>query len=530
MAGLRSVRLQAPSLGVDQLTAPDAHHRLKAPLHKNLVLGRNGLVVPRGPLTTKTATLNAAVASTPAIWAHKDGSGEYALLAPGFGALTLKAVDLPAMTTTDVTVANTDLIPGGRFASHGTSVFGYSQAGTSLLEWFRPAGTHTVTQMTACPQNGKDVCSHLARFWVLDGGTGIFTSNGPHVHYTDPGFGVGFNASAAWQDDITGAVRLINLGTQAGFATALARVGRSLAFLCENGIHLLIGDTETSWVLRTVVHGIGTTHKHSVIEYNDGVFFMSKEGYMYYDGAQVRNVSDPVVDLLTLSRTCSIRAVKLDTEHLLLTAVTPQGVGGTSTSTFGTWILHIPTETWTQFTTAASVLHSQNSLPTFVGRSSNYPFFWDDRRLWLADKVATPELVAQTSRGFDVGAVQTEYIPAQFTSRLLRLAGPTLRAQLSRLMVDYAYTVPGGPANAALAGWRITAGDETSATRFFNATATGTVSGTQLQTWQSDVKQETSMFQLTARMPTRAEVGLVEPADAALFGASVEYQETRQKA
>jgi hypothetical protein len=95
------------------------------------------------------------------------------------------------------------------------------------------------------------------------------------------------------------------------------------------------------------------------------------------------------------------------------------------------WILHVPTRSWTMFTTTGG--------PTtaIVTRTVDHAIGFDGRVMYDFSYVAVPEAASVAQAGRDDGTSGSLTIAAEVLSRPFRLGMPGDRAMLARLFADY---------------------------------------------------------------------------------------------
>lgn len=466
---MESVRIQPAYDGVDTESSPDYVDAAKAPVVENL-LGRPGKLVMRGPLR-RSIVLATTEALDPAAWAF----GDRIAFTRNDGNQDIYTVDLPSGSVTLMS-ANLTLALRDQHTRLGNFIYGFIDDGAAPIHkavnrWSGATGPSFMTLFNNGPtdvnggQTMADIRAHLQRLFVLGGaapGTvlppaassiikGVLWFSDPHP---DAGFG---QSITHWQDDVSGLVNQIRFDAFNENPTALAQAGRNLYVLMTDSVRILVGDAPSNWVLRTLTTSYGCKDRQSVVEAEDGIYFVSRvSGFVYTDGSQVRVVSGPVqAELLAALQGLAatnrgVYAVKLPNDYIFL-SVTDNG--NPAAMVFAA-MFHTTTGAWFKISCDAAI----NTLaPVAVTNSFSYPIAVIGKKLWLLDEISIPEITPASGRGFDDNAGTGRRIPAKWYSRLQRLSSPNLTSQLSRLLFDYAW-VPDGAASEQN-GWFVSVVD-----------------------------------------------------------------------
>jgi hypothetical protein len=527
-------RIEPAYDGLDTDSAPDYLDKKKATVLQNFLVDRPGKLPIRGPINDAIDLYSGALVGSPVgIWSHNNNLlvGIKALsasatrdpwVAPyrrtstagdlGTHHTSLYHVNLETRVAAAVAAATADTTPGPRFARLGAYTYGISYSGTSdetvngglqrrtsLCRWDGTAVLPTAIATTFAPSCMQDVKAHLNRLFVLGGNvpgtTGAVKPNS--LFWTDQGGPVA-GTLAEWQDDVSGLVNqiVVDSDDSSDFGVALAKVGRSLVVFKRRSIHMILGDTPATFTVRTFSTELGCIDPRSVVEYRDGVFFMSHQGYMYFDGQQLKSVTDDLrSSLLTAALSHvgdagvdggAVVAFALPNDYIGLTISHAPGASGSSHVHFSA-VLHAPTEAWTSITSDAL----SAGAPTAGGRTLSKSYLVDDQRLFDASYVTAPEAVDEARRGFDEATTEFTFdvsglgplfsgtgdtlenqltgveawlsvdytvIPASWYSRLARLSQPGHKSVISRLLLDYTFQVDAA-ADDGGSGWYVTVVD-----------------------------------------------------------------------
>lgn len=571
MASLNVEAIVPASAGLDTESAPDRVSTGTAPEHRNFLVHRDGRMPLRGPLVDHTALdlgtnelvtgawvfndkLLVGTADADATAVREPHTAPYRKAAAAVDLAepetTMKLVDLVAETVTDV-VGTQDTVIAGRGVRIGGKVYGFAySSGTdvnenggfqhrrALLGW--DGSTSAPVAVTGAPDGGQDVITHYNRLFVLGGRdvAGGGTTIEPNtLFYSDFG-GPDGNIADDWEDDVSGLSNKIVVGADDpnDYGVGLAVVGQSLVIFKRRSIYVLTGYDDSTFTLRPFSHGVGCLDARSIVQGEDGCFFLSAEGYMYFDGAQMYPVSGNVQsELISLAEStvgdngsdgARCVAERLPNNYLMISLVSQSFVDG-SVGESNCYLFHIPSGRWTRFTSDALA----NPVPLWVERTNNYTTILDGSRVVKADYLTLPEAAPETARGFDTVATASARIPALWYSELTRLSTPLHMAQLHRLLIDYTFVVD-GVSDGAVNGWYVS---------LINADGTQLLDEYQLPNMGEnsaylyrrrnvvDVYSEVTDCQL--RVEWRADAPETFPAliDASIYGAYLEFSPSRQR-
>lgn len=418
-------RIQAPHAGMNVDASPDYVANNQAPVFENLLPGYPGRALSRGSITSGISNISAAAALVDAVWTIDDT----ALLRLSDN--TTQQANLVALTATDVTATIGEVPASNAYARYGSKVYGaVTDATTSPALGAWSGGT--IAQQTNAPYGFKDVQVFAKRLWTLGGSTpGTTTPVKKYsLFYTDPDPAADLTLLASWQNSL--AVPAVNeiVFDADDTPRALASCGKFMAILGSNSINILTGTGDSSFAVRNLSKSWGVTNLESVVEADDGFYFLSTRGYCYCDGSSVRVVSDQAVTSSLLLQ---------GTAAIIVGTLFDNGFVGLSIGTDDILLYHATTGAWT----AINSLLATNTATVF--RSSTYPCVWSGRSIWRLDKVTQPFGTGRRDSG-DVG------IPILLESRVARLGSPLQAATVSRVVVDYkAFTNDASPVD----GWTL---------------------------------------------------------------------------
>jgi hypothetical protein len=571
VAELAAQRLPPASEGLDTDASPEEVKPTKAPVVENFLVHRPGILPMRGPLN-EVITYNAgAIGIKPiAFVPHADkilvglraasASAKrdpwevmYRLgaeAAIGQASTTAYHVDLTTGTVTSVVTTRAQ-IPGPRYSRLGDYTwiiayeFGASSGkvnadgaalqGGKLLRWTGAAVAPTVFTNVPGDFNYMDVKAHHQRLFVLGGYDSAETRNTLFFSDLD---GPSSDVLTEWQDDVSGLTNqiVVESTNHNDFGVGLAKIGQNMAIFKRRSVHTLFGYSPSTFNLRSFASNIGCLDARSIIEWDEGCFFMSDQGFMYFDGAQLENVSKDVQSELLEHVLAAVGDEGVDGGRVSATRL-PNGYLGLSvgvsdadsveaTTTYCAYY-HPGRRAWAKL---SSGLFLSSSRPTHFFRSNNYTLLADRTKIVKANALTVPELAAENERGFDNNSGTKYRIPAKWYSRLFKLSNPLHRSQLSRLLLDYKFQVDGA-ADDGNDGWfvKLVGGDGTTLLDEYQVPAQGDpTSYLYRRRHTKDVKSEASDVQLQVQWK---DSGGTYPAviKAELYDAVLEFQRTRQR-
>ncbi len=298
------------------------------------------------------------------------------------------------------------------------------------------------------PTSPTDIKQHLSRLFVLGGtvpsatGDPVGTVYKNRLYWSDVGGPTA--AAGSWQDDVSGLANQITITSDGDEGVALARVGQHLAILMRRSIYLVMGSAPTAFSMRRLTSEFGCLSADTVVEVEDGCFFLSDAGLAFFDGVQVRLVGTEIRSRLRPAGvTPTYSASVLDLNHIMFTVANGAAVEW--------WILNRAADSWSRFTVDSNIMAT--SAPYQVGRTKTKFFAWDGNRIWRLDDLVHPGTKA--GRGIDNKAGTTKRTPSTWRSRRVRLAAPLQAARLQRLVIDYIWNVDGAASDGLSNAWRV---------------------------------------------------------------------------
>ena len=453
MGELRSVRLRPAFRGRDGDTDPSFLPVDRAAEIVDLVPGTPGPLRARGPARGAEVMVDPDPFTTAeGAWVGDNGDVLY------HAGATKQLIRVrrdesaypPTLATTVVPVTGDAFIPSGRAAPLATGVYGFSTYG-ALMRW---DSLGTLTSIGTGPADAIDSIAHLQRLFVLGGRAPNATVpqvNENGLYYSDIG-GPAANVAEEWEDDYTGLVNQIVLPSSEGKPTGLGQIGQNLAIFYQKAIFVLYGQTPAQFSLRKVVARRGCINKSTIVSYNDVVFFLSADGFCYFDGSSVSTVSGPVSDVV---RNCRNRqwagitsdpflasAVFIHPESILLSLLEDVSY---ARSVFQ---FHIPTGSWSRVSVGSTGFSRPQYGLYLMASAPTWTFGWDGQRAWDLTEIADTAVGSlPDERGTDSYAAKTNTTVTLrhnivYRTRTVELSRPEQKVQLNRFHVDYWLTYP----------------------------------------------------------------------------------------
>lgn len=491
MTQLKAEFLQPATGGLNTDSSPLTINRDQAPVLRNFLTARAGKLVMRGPITTCITeddelykdVIGVHHANNTMILSARDIAGgtrepwvatyrKAAAAADLAEALvylwqideddTVTEHDSAALALAGTTIEE---IPGPRSTQIGDDFYAISYG--SLFNVDEHGGWLPLSQvvhaqfavsfdtwagMTNGPRGCIDLRGHLNRLFVL-GGTqpGDLTGINNSALYWSIDGGPSTGNANEWEDPVSGLVNqlIVESEDESDVGMGLAKLGPNLCIFKRRSVHVLYGTSPANFVVRRVLTGIGCLDPRSIVEADDGVYFMSDQGFMFYDGSQLVNV---VENRLTTDVTGEairlvgdngidggrVEAHRLADGHISLVIAQDTWEEDGNTDVVFSGIYHRLTDSWWEFT--ARVFTTPTDRPTRVMRVARRTVAMCDQRIYDAQYILFPEAADADVRGTDFnGLTFGNYvsIPARWESRLLQLASPINRCTLRRLMLDY---------------------------------------------------------------------------------------------
>lgn len=444
---------------MDANSAPSMIAQNRGRVLRNLLPGRDGVLRARsGALGTEPYLVLGAefYYASPGIWVTPGGTRvvwSYGHTA-AIGTTVLKQQTGESGVPTSASTSEAAR-PGVHHCQVGDLVYGTPDVfrGQQMM----PRLDSTVSALTSlvnAPWGAQSCCAHLGRLFV-GGGTVPGTTTpvySDRLYWSDV-LGPTADTVAQWSDDVSGLVNQITLPDGGQYITGLAPVGDNLAILTTRAIYMLYGRTPSTFQVRRVATtGCGRVVHQQPLATAEGMYFMADEGYMFFDGSSLTNVSRNMQRAFyEAGRSFFVSHARLDDDYLLVCANTapssasaPESADTSPSRRIGSWLFHIPTQTWTTFDSPLMA----NGGPMLVQRAESVlnttVMAWDGYRMWSMTAVTAPDLepallTGVSSWGGDIysGSTDLETLPVEWQTRTERLASPQASAVLRRLWVDY---------------------------------------------------------------------------------------------
>lgn len=485
MASLLSQTISAPWGGYDTETA-DAHISAnKGRILRNLLPGRPGKAVLRGPLRRPRDTDSAAPGASTTFsggWVFDDKllHADMDTNPVGYHVTDWSGTNPTLSTKVAPTGLNIGLYP---FHTRGGSfVYGYtagsqgapaapspnrrtaggstSASDATLLRWTggNTAGDFVAYSASTHPRGAIDVRTFLNRIFILGGSepgtiTPVFTTRLYWSNDLTDGLTPLADAVSTWQ---TGGVtnKIVLEGTGNDYGVGMAILNGRLVILRRQSLYMMTGSDPSTFSVRKIA-SVGCVDPGSILEWDDGIYFLSDTGLMFFDGAGIIPIGDPVAGEIAAAAwqgatVSELSVARVSAQHFLMCA---------TGSIRKAWLYHVPSRSFAEVTANTSVLAGGS--PRRISRVVNYPLVFDGTYLYDATFVTLPEAAdAATQAGRDRSgfAGSDVVIPGELLTRTFKLAAPENKAKLERFFVDYALKAPPGVTSGTLQ-WEITVED-----------------------------------------------------------------------
>lgn len=558
MAGLTSQTISAPWGGYDTETA-DAHISAnKGRILRNLLPGRPGKAVLRGPLRRPRDTDSAAAGASTTFsggWVFDDKllHADMDTNPVGYMVTDWSGINPTLSAKVNPAGLNVGLYPF--HARGGSFVYGYtagaqgtpgaatpnrrtaggsaSAADALLLRWTggSSAGDFVAYSATTHPRGAIDIRTYLNRMFVLGGSEpGTVTPIRTTVLYWSSDLSDGatplVDAISAWQ---TGGVtnKIVLEGTSNDYGVGMAILNGRLVILRRQSLYMMTGSDPSTFSVRKIA-SVGCVDPGSILEWDDGIYFLSDTGLMFFDGAGIVPVGDPVAGEIAAAAwqgatVSELSLARVSAQHFIMCA---------TGSIRKAWLYHVPSRSWAEVTADTSVL--AGGAPRRISRVVNYPLIFDGTYLYDATFMTLPEAAdAATQAGRDRSGFSGSdvVIPGELLTRTFKLAAPENKSQLQRFFVDYALKAPPG-VTSGLLQWEITVEDGRGIAVSTPLIFVGEYAGGELVRVQprriratnESVKPEATEIALHWRLNAQAPAW---PAYAEIQDSTVQYVETR---
>jgi hypothetical protein len=359
---------------------------------------------------------------------------------------------------------------------------------------------------TSTPRGGMDITAYQNRLWMAGGidipGAGTtFDPNALYFTQNPLAYGGGV-AAADWQDPISGLTNKIIIGGDSNdFIRALARLHtQALLILRNNSIYILRGTTTSNYTVTPVSLQQGCLDARSVVETDEGVYFIGRQGLIMCNGVKTVNMSGGL--LYTLQQ-----AIRWQ-QNFTLTAgtggwismnmtnagelVLSIGVYGMATAGngYGTTLLSAvysrSAKAWTRvnsqimgndqylvnglqatglggtiYTDGPPALGLNYYLTQTIGDNQRRLYCLGDKYLTVVEDPASPQqtIMSDPTTGklgqlYDYDGTNYRYIPARWRTKIVPTVGTTTLArkfgQAKRFFLDYAFAGKTPPATLSM--------------------------------------------------------------------------------
>lgn len=420
----------------------------------------------------------------------------------------------------------------------------YGQLPLGVFRWDGTAApTGGTTGSFPSPGGPIDIIGHLDRVFQLGGAdSSLAVDWGEKLFWTDVGGGLG-GVIAEWQDDVSGLLNKIELGSAGGKLLKLGIVGRNLAILRQNAVQILYGDTPSSWALRTVLNNIGIVPGSQPLSFDDALIFLSNKGVMMFDGSSLNNISEPIDPILQrlVSRqaTTTTTFARIDADHFMMTIV------DTTFVTEGvSFICHVPTGSWFQFAAHSDLFGSTYGFGprALYEVGSRGPMGWAGTKGYYLAHLTQPFLSDLTGTTWRIGRDKVDsgsnyrYIPWVAETPIQRLGSPMANGKLDRIGMYYTNRSSIAGDWSVNVGTREVQGEISNGATFGVGTYVGSTASTntpypngpmELAIW--DVMQEMRDCQVIVSGPTGSAVSTLDPLYMELGDIHLEWQPTRPR-
>lgn len=492
---LAAQTVAAPWGGYDTQTPDTQMAANKCRILRNLLPGRPGRVVLRGPLTRST-TIDSIIPTNLVTWSGGWIFGDKVLVADmKYIPIRYTVLDFaPAAPTFSASVVPAGLAPnGGLYPFHaraGAYVYGYTAGSlgvaggvspnrrisggaavasdSRLLYWTggNTAPDFNLLTVSRHPQGSADIKFFLNRLWVLGGSvpgttTPVFPTNIYYSNDLGNGTVVLPDLASSWQ---TGGIsNQISLeGSTSDYGVAYALLNGRLIILRRQSVYMMTGTSPATFAFKKIA-SIGCVDPGSVIEWDDGIYFLSDTGVMFFDGAIIRPISGPIQDEVqnaTWQGTAAyeLTTTRMSSEYFMMATSGPVASAALKPKC---WLYHVPSQSWSEFTANINVLgstgYSPSGIPIRILRTTNFPLMFDGTYVYDGSFVTNPESSDPvTQAGRDKAFSGTSYpIPAVMRTRVMRVAAPISRAALHSVYLDFLLQGPPGviSSGAGLLQW-----------------------------------------------------------------------------
>lgn len=279
------------------------------------------------------------------------------------------------------------------------------------------------------------------------------------------------DTAATWKDEVSGLVNQIVIGDddRNDFGVALGVVNQSLIIFKRKSVWALYGYSPATFQVRNLTYEFGCVDPNSVCEAHYGIYFMSQNGLMYFNGESFTQVDEAISNIIAPLVSEVAGETEEQDPETYFGKVSVSGIGGgylmlsiqkqkNSEPNAGdhgkpappsfVGILHMESGNWSEFT---SDNLKSNGIPTHVGINNQRPWVFDGQYV-----TQIPDVTSVNDKvNLDSAHSPATAIPAKLRTDRIPLSSPGYMSQFNRIMQDY--TWPNGATDEeAEPGWYIT--------------------------------------------------------------------------
>jgi hypothetical protein len=183
----------------------------------------------------------------------------------------------------------------------------------TIQVWWTAGASQTITVLNLAPHGAFDLIGYQSRIWLLGGidtpGSGT-THSAISLFFTNPIAAGGGSSSSDWKDPVYGTTNLITMdGDTSDYGVGLGTVRNGLVILRRASVYLLKGTTTANYTLIPISRDVGCMDARSIVEADEGVYFVSQEGLMLTNGTTVSNVSGATTHTLQAAIAAQQKAI-----------------------------------------------------------------------------------------------------------------------------------------------------------------------------------------------------------------------------
>lgn len=266
------------------------------------------------------------------------------------GSKTVTGTSTVWNTTTNVEVGEYIKLPDGKWylitgIASDTSLTieieyqGTNQSGQSytISPWGEVQGklNSSVAPASLIRPKPKYIANHINRVWTLEGNTLRFSVLDTSVAEEN------FND---W-DTSNNAGSIIIPSGNGDTGTGLYSLNNSLYIFQRRAIWRLYGNSPGNFELRNVTNEIGMIDRRTLVEWNDILVFLSDLGVYYFDGSNLKNVSENKINSTIDSWANKTSPVAVLWDNRYVIANTPSGAAYNKEA----YVLDLTDETWSKY-------------------------------------------------------------------------------------------------------------------------------------------------------------------------------------